>query len=556
MPRREHSRAGPPKAEQQQTEPVGRRQAFGLAAGPASQLAPGLSAISARLPAGAALHQVNRRLPVALRQSLAMHLGHVQGNRRLLTLLLPRPSMALQRPVQLFGGEEHRSLASEATGGETLDIDLGDGTKLTFGELSALADWFGTVAEIRSLASTPAGQAELRWARWAALHIGAEPAVSDAVKANVRNRYYKLAASNYAHFSAGGTAQSEYAGLHEEALGLAFFAGASENPVRWNEARVSEAFAQHFLADMFAAGHIRTPRMEIERWYEENYPDSVERFVNYAAWRITDYLDAAGDIPWYWPNSSVAGKIKAKILALGGPAVQSYSLGDLVGMAYHNQDNVGLGVVSDVGPDGVEVPGGFQWLAKGDDRLAESPITRQMTLAAMRASLADLDAMREAGRAAAGGACVPDEQLQPQMWAALANLHRQPYAAERFIPREDPQAGNASMNWRWGEIDPMLRGAIDSVVRRTIAGELRGKAGAVDEVLSLTRTGTPDPHGAVRLRVRAAFVAFCDELAAKGIAALEEAMEARADVPPESALDAGVPLPAGVAEEAADAGVP
>jgi hypothetical protein len=498
------------------------------------------------------------RLQSAQRWALAERAGRLQGNRHLQGVLASaKPGQRVggvrQRPIQCFGAEEHRSLGAEVTGGETLDIDLGDGTKLTFGEMMALADWFASVGDIRALAATPAGQAELRWARWAALHSGPEPAVSEEVKTRVRNRYYRLAASNYAHFSAGGTAASEYAVLHEEALGLAFFAGASGNPVKWGEARAIEAFAQHFLSDMFAAGHIRTPRMQIKEYYQQTYPDSVDRFVSYAAWRITEYLDAAGDIPWYWPNSSVASKVRAKILTLGGPAVQSYSLGDLVAMAYHNQDNVGLGVVSDVGPDGQEVPGGFRWTARGDDRLAESPITRQMTLAALRASLCDLEAMRQAGYGASKGACVPDEELQPFLWTALANMKRQAYAAERYVPREDPQAGNVAMSWVWGHIDPVLRAAIDSVVRGTIAGELRAKAGSVDEALRLTRRGEEDPNGAVTLHVRTAFNAFCEELAREGIAALEQAMHAPA-VSAGDILDAGVPLPAGVPEDPADAG--
>jgi Domain of unknown function (DUF4157) len=456
--------------------------------------------------------------------------------------------------VQRFGSEEHRQLGAEASGGASTDLDLGDGTTLTYGEMVALAgDYFGSLQEMRDLSSNPAGQEQLRFARWDALHIGSEPAVDESAKTAVRDRYYRLAANNWSHFSAGGTAGSTYEDGHRAALDDAFMAGASADDARWQSARTAEAFCNHFLTDMFAAGHVRTPRQEMKKWYQDNFPDSVDRFVSYAADQVTSNLDSLGDIPWYWPNAVVAGKLRDRIRDLGGSAIDSFSLGDIVALAYHNQDNAGLGVVSEVDQYGIEVPGGFYWTAKGDSHLAESPITREMAIAAVRASLAELDAMREAGLRASGGACQPEDALAGARDAAIAGMG--PFTALKYTPREANYDGvNPVMNWTWGSLDPVLHQAVDEAVRDDIANTLRGKAAAVPEELRYLRRGREDPDGAVHLHARQAFMEFCDQLAAQGVAAIEAAMgtPATAAVP----ADAGVPLPAGVPDDSSDAGTP
>ena len=61
--------------------------------------------------------------------------------------------------IQRFASDEHRDLGVAASGGATLDIDLGDGDKLTYGEMVALAgDYFGSLDELRRLADSPAGE--------------------------------------------------------------------------------------------------------------------------------------------------------------------------------------------------------------------------------------------------------------------------------------------------------------------------------------------------------------------------------------------------------------
>ena len=47
-------------------------------------------------------------------------------------------------------------------------------------------------------------------------------------------------------------------------------AGETSNPAVWRRALSKEAFADHFLTDLFSSGHVRTPRSEMQQWYTAN----------------------------------------------------------------------------------------------------------------------------------------------------------------------------------------------------------------------------------------------------------------------------------------------
>jgi hypothetical protein len=460
--------------------------------------------------------------------------------------------------IHRFGSEEHRQLGDAASGDATLAIDLGDGTQLTYGELVALAgDYFGSVEQLRALAASDEGKAELRWTRWWALHVGAEPSVSDAIKQRVRDRYYTMAANNISHFSAGGTAASSYEQGHIGALSKAFFAGAGGQESRWQEAMVEEAFAQHYLSDMFAAGHVRTPRQELKEWYQQNYPNSIGQFVNYLAAHMTRTLDSRGDIPGHWPNFVVQSSITNRINTFGGSAMASFSLGDIVSLAYHDFDNAqGLRVVSERGPTSNSSSSGFSWTAMGDSHLADSPITRQMATLAMQTSLDELQAIREAGIRLGNGACLAENTIQLEMQTAVDAT--QPFQAMSFVPHEEQGTGNVVMNWHWGSLNPELREAIDHAVKHDIVTVLRGKVGDVPETQRHEWYGSESPTGSVVLHVRDAFVAAVDHLAELGIGAIETAISASAAPAATDTMGAGVPMDAGAPDAASptDAGAP
>lgn len=75
--------------------------------------------------------------------------------------------------------------------------------------------------------------------------------------------YVELALENVEHF--GWHNMVAYCRHHARALELAVEA-AGEDCALWREAVVHNAFADHFLTDGFAAGHVRVPRAEIIAW--------------------------------------------------------------------------------------------------------------------------------------------------------------------------------------------------------------------------------------------------------------------------------------------------
>jgi hypothetical protein len=255
----------------------------------------------------------------------------------------------------------------------------------------------------------------------------------------------------------------------------------------------------------------------------------------------------------------------------------SFSLGDIVSLAYHDYDNAhGLGVVSELDPSGVAAPGGYRWRAMGDGHLGESPITYQMSVAAMEAALNDLHVAREAGARMANGACVPEDQIQLEMQTQIEAMR--PFSAMGYIPQEDTSAGNVAMQWQWGSLNPELREAIDHAVKHDIVSALRAKTGDVPETLRYNRRGGEDASGAVVLHVRDVFTEAVDHLASEGIGAIEAAVSTPAappapdagatmdagpmdaTAPPDAGppVDAGAPVPAGVAlpDDERDGGAP
>lgn len=83
--------------------------------------------------------------------------------------------------------------------------------------------------------------------------------------------YVELALRNIDHF--GWHNQLAYVRYHRLALSLARKSN-GRNDEHWRRARFTNAFADHFLTDGFAAGHIRIPRAEICDWAEKQGLDS------------------------------------------------------------------------------------------------------------------------------------------------------------------------------------------------------------------------------------------------------------------------------------------
>ncbi|RBJ65953.1 phospholipase, partial [Pseudomonas sp. MWU12-2534b] len=74
-------------------------------------------------------------------------------------------------------------------------------------------------------------------------------------------RYMKLAANNADHF--GEWALAAYVAGHTAALKQAALAGKTADDKQLELAYAMNAFADHFLTDLFSAGHVRVPRKKL-----------------------------------------------------------------------------------------------------------------------------------------------------------------------------------------------------------------------------------------------------------------------------------------------------
>ena len=457
------------------------------------------------------------------------------------------PSSTIQR----FGSLEHKLLGDLGSGGKMTDINIGTDAApelLSYGDMVALAgDHFKSIEQIRKLTESQAGKDEIRYARWKALRkdMGeAKPNVDPAIAKKVEDDYLLLAADNTSHFSAGGTAKNHYQQYHSQALDKAFEAGQKGDAKLMAQATTTEAFGHHYLTDMFSAGHVRTPRIALKEWYKAHFSDSIEKFKQYMAQDIRRFLE--GDTPGYkrkigktlrWLDTDVIGggdahtlpddykfptegDLEKKIEDLAGPVLKTFSLGDIVALAMHNTDNQGLNVVSDVDANGSDVLGGYSYRAVGDGQLKQSltsssaepqagEATRDMALAAIRASLGELEQVRAAG-ARAAGLTIPD-RVNELHQSAIDVLHdgEGRFAAERYIPREDTSTGNGNVQfkWEWGAFNAEMRAAVDEAVKDDITDEVRNKAA--------------DQEG----QVKKALEHFAEQLNIWGIAVLEWAVD-------------------------------
>ena len=127
---------------------------------------------------------------------------------------------------------------------------------------------------------------------------------SKADKDAVEERYSRLKTRNIKHFpnprtgdtnlstaekatrtrTASRSARSRStAPQHLDAIGLAMSAGQLGDQRLLGEAIAMDAFACHFLTDMFSASHTRTPRSSIEAYWDKKVPNFDDRLVKWLA---------------------------------------------------------------------------------------------------------------------------------------------------------------------------------------------------------------------------------------------------------------------------------
>lgn len=396
--------------------------------------------------------------------------------------------------VQMWWGSEHKKIGTgapdlanrfmEKTGKTKLNdkIKLGKGITVTFGELTAIAgDYFGSPGQLHAVLRQPDGKDQVRWALWDACGKGSKPRNAAAVK-KARDRYRLLATRNTSHFSEGGSAGATYQGYHEKALFNAWEAGRTTGPasaVKWNRALRQEGFAAHHLADMFAAGHIRTPARDIRKDYKARFPDSSDLLIKEIAKRVTKHLIASDEVPRA-AKSKVESKIAAMVRKEAGPLAKAFGLGDLVLKAYHDHDNqLPHGIEVSSKRDETGAVGPHNWLAAGEGTLLKSGTavdnairkkTLKMSRAATAVSLTDLEKARAAATSFQGE--TRRETIRRDRVFNLAHL--KPYLALDFVPKLRNTESNAAMAHKWGSLDAALYAQLNKIVKGFVADNLAG----------------------------------------------------------------------------------
>jgi hypothetical protein len=333
------------------------------------------------------------------------------------------------------------------------------------------------------------------------------------------------------HFSAGGAAGSTYQDGHKVALRRAFLAGLHGSADEMRAAMTAEAAAQHYLTDMFSGGHVRTPRKQIQQWYQANYADSPTRIKNLLVERLLKHLnDIDKDQLKNIPDFVLRPEVAAIVEDLGGPAIRSFSLGDIVSLALHNHDNdEGVQVTSAVNAAGAPATG--PWTAYGDNNLnrPEAATTLGMVVAASKASILEVEKAAQLGRAqGGGGSSVQNEEAI----AESATARITPFAALAYVPQATasnvPVTDSATkpdaneLAWHWGSFTNLTHKAVNDTIAGEIAGVVAGiKVGDASGIVEKKKGW---PVGTLRLHGQQALDRIADELKKRGIKVIIEAI--------------------------------
>lgn len=180
--------------------------------------------------------------------------------------------------AQAYGTAEHRYMVDTACRlflGAAIDVKVREDVgAFTLGELTSLAgDYYATPPILRANAA--------RAREFLNDHVGEldafKPIGEFSSAVATHGTYLELATSNYSHFRLGSP-QENAPGLctnyhmQARAFGLK----------RSEQGLVTEGFALHFLTDLFAAGHMRTPRYALTHHLANNLGEKSYRATNAA----------------------------------------------------------------------------------------------------------------------------------------------------------------------------------------------------------------------------------------------------------------------------------
>jgi outer membrane protein OmpA-like peptidoglycan-associated protein len=186
-------------------------------------------------------------------------------------------------------------------------------------------------------------------------------------------------------------------------------AGLARNRGGLQDAYLLEAFGQHFLTDLFSAGHIRVPRAAILVWYTNVFaPRVADAMLTAIKSRVTEAAvqQASAQLPGWVPDGEirkeVAPEVSARIDTMltdklkGEPFARALGIGVagvISGMLHDQEGKAGVLVSSDEHPE--------PWRAHGDAELDKSGPSAAQAAAAIAVAKADVDRAYAAGEAGA-----------------------------------------------------------------------------------------------------------------------------------------------------------
>jgi hypothetical protein len=187
-----------------------------------------------------------------------------------------RANARLKLDVKKFGPFQRKLAPEKLTYGEIVAFsgDFYESPTALFNEKPSSLDWLWKSNNLEGVLE--AFRHELTWIELPASERGtAYPDKNLMLWWNAKH-YAELALRNNSHF--GWHNALTYVTFHERALRLAARASKESSPqakaLLWREAVYTHGFADHFLTDGFAAGHVRTPAAQIRQWAQDNGKDT------------------------------------------------------------------------------------------------------------------------------------------------------------------------------------------------------------------------------------------------------------------------------------------
>lgn len=445
-----------------------------------------------------------RREPVPAETVLAMQRG--AGNAAVARLLSP------PRPVvQRFAELEHKAIGDKAVSDVQFRISPTgklhmDDVNMTYGDLVAMGDYFSSPDEITSLAATPGRSKNTIGEVYYALFVSVrgqdeKPLMGKMFDATakdaVNERFYRLAASNVSHFpnprsgdiemdprtkgkrrdETGPVGESgTYRDGHERAVRRAVQLGKAGHSI--GGALAIDAFYAHFLTDAFSAGHLRTPRVTVTRYWHRKVPDFYARFLGWLGDTVAFWVSHhGGQLEQAAPRGTVRkGARQAVKDAL--KTMPAMTFGDVVGLAVHDYDSE-RGVVVRVGGKKMRMVGDGHLLdPEGDDDAATvkaAQTTMDIAVKAVQASQRDIE---KAYDMAASGS-----ELEPVL-RALTREGKGLFLAERLVPVPVPDneltAADKSLTWAYEDVEDLFK---DKRMRRALTVFANNKAAMFDAIM-------------------------------------------------------------------------